>query len=85
MFEQNKEEMSANVWIDSFDAKLADQHACSLTAGNNRLTWEQASSLVAKMRKMEASVYPSNQKRFRAIYRQIASAFGPEGMNEFLR
>lgn len=85
MFEQTKEQMTARMWIDEKDSRLSSQYACDIPAGWFFLTWEQAGELIAKMRRMELSVYPANLKRFRSIYRQIAASFGPEGFEEFLK
>lgn len=85
MFEQTPDQMKATVWIDDKDSRLADQHGCDIAPGSVTLTLAEAAAFVAQMRKMEPSVPNSCIKRFRSIYRQVASAFGPEFFEEWTR
>lgn len=81
-----KEQAKAGVYFHLDSIRLMDSCGVSeLHEGINELTWDNAASIVAKMRRLEKSVSPYLLKRFRSYYMQIAFAFGPEFVQENIR
>lgn len=80
MFEQDLNNMFADVWFDDRDRAIADQEGIAiLQSGCNTLHSNDALVLIAKYDKaLRGNHYAAKRNRLRAQRNSLATAFGPE-------